>query len=423
MNARALAALALLLVALGLERLGYYGSRSFLSLELVRSGEAASALGRLYSELRLISIVGIGLGGVVALGVGPRATAAIGALLAAGGHLALAAGAPLLVGAGLIAFGSGVLRPCPVAAAAELLAWDERGPARPGPHRFTAVAAFAVLGYAAINLGSLLGPVIGGLLRKSAGPALVYGVWAGALVTAALACAVAAALGPSRDDAGNPRPEQGPYRAPEPAPPTPAPNAAMALAGLALLVVPEAVSILGTAVSEPPSSLFSGPNIAWLFSVNPAVVVLGSVVVAGLLLAAALQRSTLPPLLLYGVGLALFAVGLGITALTGVGGAFVFALGEAVRGLGEAAMFGVPLAYAAIAVRGRAATLVVAGWFTVSALVSLVANLLGGFESLHLPLLALCAFAGLAMGAALLALGKKIHLTFFDPPAPGLEVS
>jgi hypothetical protein len=40
---------------------------------------------------------------------------------------------------------------------------------------------------------------------------------------------------------------------------------------------------------------------------------------------------------------------------------------------------------------------------------------------LHFPLLALCTLAGLAMAAALLALGTKIHRTFFDPPAPGLE--
>lgn len=425
MNARAIAALALLLAAVGLERLGYYTSRAFLSIDLMRSGETASSAGTLFAALRLATIVGIVAGGVVALGLGARATAALGALLAAAGHLTLALGAPIAVGAGLIAFGAGVLRPCPVSAAAALLAWDDRGPSRPGPHRFAAVAAFATLAYVAINAGGVLGPAIAGLLRQAYSFAMIYGVSAGLLLLATIAAAIAALLGLGDDDKDRTRRDQGPYRVPEPVQPSAPLNAGLAFAGLAILLAPEVVSMMGRAVSEPPTSILSGPNGAWIFTVNPVATGFTALLVFAVLLVAALQRSTRPPLQLYGLGLVIFGLGLVFAGVVGVGvggdAVGVFAVGEAVRGVGEAAMYGVPVAYAAIAVRGPNATLVVAGWLAASSVLGLITNALGAVDLLRALLLWLCVLAALGGGVALLAFGKKMHGAFFDPPEPSFS--
>jgi hypothetical protein len=414
MNLRGFAALALLLVAIGLERVGYYGSRSFLALDLRSSGASSTSLGLIYSSLQGVVLLGMILGGAAALGIGPRVTAALGALIAAGGQLALAAGAPITLGAGLIAFGAGMFRPCPFAVAAELLAWDDESPLTPGPHRFAAVAAFCVLAYGGINAGALAGPPALGLVRSSTGPAVAHGAGGALMVLCAIVCFAAVLLGLDRFAASKNAAGHGPYRdARPPAATTPLSTGTM-LAGLALLFIPQAIFLLGISLPRPPYEQLSSAQSAWALSVNSVSAIFASLLVFALLLVATLQRSTVPPLLVYGVALLVFGVGLVPAIVAGNGGLAPFVIGEAVRGLAEAALFGVPVAYAAIAMRGRIASLVVAGWLGLGVIVTMMSNVLAPFELARTIALVLSALLAVASGIVLITQGKKLHFTFFS---------
>jgi hypothetical protein len=418
MNLRGLFALALLLIATCMERFGYYGSRSFLSLDLRAEGATVESIGMTMTALQGLVLVGMIIGGAAAFGIGPRATAAVGALLAAIGHFALAAGAPVVIGAGVVAFGAGVFRPCTFAAAAETLAWDDASPSAPGPHRFAAVTAFAVLSYAAVNVGSLLSPMVAGALRNAQGNSLVHGVDGGVLILAAMIAGLAAVLGLFGRGGSDSQAAKGPYRDATVQPSfTPAPPG-QAVAGLAILLVPQGVFLLATTLSTPPRGFLSGRDSMWLYSVNPVVVTIVSMMVFTVLLIAVLQRWTLPPLLIQGAGLVIFSLGLIPIAFAGTSSVALYALGEAITGVGEPPVFAVPVAYAAIAVRGRAAALVVAGWLSIVLVMSMLGGTLNSMEVLRTPLLGLCALLGLGGGAALIAFARTMHRTFFDPPQP-----
>jgi hypothetical protein len=155
----------------------------------------------------------------------------------------------------------------------------------------------------------------------------------------------------------------------------------------------------------------------WLYSVNPAAVGLASFFVFGLLVVATVQRWSLPPLYLYGAGLVVVA--LGLVVIAGSSSVVLYALGAAVTGIGQAAAYGVPVAYAAIAVRGRMATLVVGGYLAVLVVVSGASNAIGSFEGLRTPVLVTSALLDLGIGAALLVFARSLHREFFDRSGGG----
>src|SRR4051812_42609590 len=81
-----------------------------------------------------------------------------------------------------------------------------------------------------------------------------------------------------------------------------------------------------------------------------------------------------------------------------------YVVGAVITGVGEAMGASVPIAYASIAVRGRAAALVVAGWSILTLIVNLGGGALESIVTLRVPMLGICAFLCLAGGVALLAL-------------------
>ena len=414
---RTLAALALTLVAIGLSSAAVFST----FLEVSRRGEDSAAVARFFMLRHGLGMLGLVAGGAVALARGPRVTAVLGALVAAAGYLATAAGAPLLAGVGAAAFGVGMLRPCPYVIGAEELGWDDPSPAAPAPHRFAAVAAFAAAVGVAMNVGSELGSRLAvSIVNHGGGFALVYRS-AGALLALSTALlAAVAVLGRAARGATAGAPAAGPYREAAQAPAAGAPSSGRALRGLAVLFALHVAYSIGSAFGlplPPPSLLVDVPDLGMgdvetLMTLGEVAVVGGSVVVFVILLVAALKRSTQPPLRLAGAGLVLFAAGAGLLA-AGSSWAVLFAVGSVVAAAGGAAVSSVPIAYAAVGVRGRAATLVVAAWSCAGYLVSTLSSALGAVVGVR-PLLIVTAVLGLGAGGGLLRYAKALHRQF-DP--------
>src|SRR5204863_8129852 len=121
----------------------------------------------------------------------PRGTAAVGALLSALACFMLAAGS-YSAGGMLLSAGAGILRPCPAAAAAEVLG-SEDGDAAPSPRRFAAVTAFLLFVYGAINIVALLAPPISLALRPGGTSGIAYSV-DGIVAFLGAGCAATAAV-------------------------------------------------------------------------------------------------------------------------------------------------------------------------------------------------------------------------------------
>jgi MFS family permease len=414
MRVRGLSSLALLLAAVVVERVAYFGGRTFLTLELHDQGLSTLSVGTTTAMLQGVVLLGMLVGGAAALGLGPRGTAVVGLLVSAAGHFAQAAGAPVVAGAGVVAFGAGMFRPCIFVAAAEVLAWDDESPAPPGPHRFAAVSAFAVVAQAAINVGSFLGPMMAGMLRNVSWRAVHAGGGAEMLLATLLA-AGALVVGLPRRRPTIAAPEVGPYRAAPP--PAPAVPVKAALGGVGILLAAEAVFTVGASMTSPPYEMLRTARLEWLFAITTLAAFVASICLFGLLLVATLQRWSLPPLYLYGAGLVVFGLGLGVIA-AGSSSVAIYALGASVSGIGEAAAYGVPIAYAAIAVRGRTATLVVAGWSAVLVMVSTASSAFTYVDEVRTPLLLTCALLDLGIGAAMVVFARRLHQGFFDPPRP-----
>jgi dipeptide/tripeptide permease len=144
------------------------------------------------------------------------------------------------------------------------------------------------------------------------------------------------------------------------------------------------------------------------------VVVIASVFAFALLLVATLQRWSTPPLVLYGAGVLVFAIGLVPLALGGYSLALLL-LGTGLTAVGEAIVAPVGLAYAALASSGRPRTLVLAGWMLLANVGAQIGNLMNAERGLR-PLLLVLAVLLLVAGAVTLALARTVHRTLFDAP-------
>lgn len=418
MNPRGLAALVLLLGATSLERLAFYGSRSFLVIDLRDGGASVEQIGTAVAVSVGGTLVGTILGGIAAFAAGSWAVVVGSVLFVAAGHGALAAGAPLLTATMIGALGAGMFRLASFAAAADLLARDDDSPAPPGPHRFAAVAAFAMLSSAATNLGSGVGPTVAGVLRSSSGAAAAHRASL-TVAIAAMVIGILAALTGRRDRrTAEEKPLTGPYRAAAPRAEGASTPVKTALAGLGLLFVAEAFRTLGDAMVTVPNALLARQEHLWVYGISPLMAFFASLAVFAVLAIAARKRATWPPLLLTGGGLAISAIGFLAIAVANGGVVSLHALGAALAGIGEAPMHGVLLAYAALALRGRAAPLALAGWMAVAMLARAGIDTLGMFPGIHAPVLGLAAIGCLSAGAALFVYARKIHFRFFDAPTP-----
>jgi hypothetical protein len=259
-----------------------------------------------------------------------------------------------------------------------------------------------------------------GWLRGVSGPTAVFGVATlGMILCAAMACVVAyvgrsnaASVASSAAD---------PYRAPgPPAAKVVRPSTGLAFAGLSLLLVVELPYSMASSLTFLPAELMRNSGITsaqmdLFMSLNPVVVVIASVLAFALFLVATLQRWSTPPLLLYGAGVLVFAVGLLPLALAGYSIGPVL-LGTALTAVGEAVVAPVALAYAALASSGRSRALVIAGWILFANVGGQMASIMNAERGLRPVLIVLAVFLVVA-GALALAFARTVHRTLFDAPA------
>jgi hypothetical protein len=253
-------------------------------------------------------------------------------------------------------------------------------------------------------------PALGVLLRDAGGFTVVYAVAGGLTMVAAVLLAAAAVLEVlGRRDAEGAA-AAGPYReAGVPSGSPPQPRGSTPFLGMAILLAAYLPFVLGFSCTTSPRAL--GVSATWLYSVRSTAAGAASLLAFSLLLAAALKRWTVPPVLLYGAGLLVFALGL-VPIAAGGGSAAIFALGVIVTAAGGVCVDAVAVAYAAIAVRGRAAALVVAAWYLVFRMVATVSPPLAMMDGLRTPLCWISALLCAAAGAALLARGRALHRLF-----------
>ncbi|MDB4995459.1 MAG: hypothetical protein JWM74_2891, partial [Myxococcaceae bacterium] len=370
--------LAMLVLALGLERFAYYGTRSGLMIYLVSNeGMESGSARQLYTAVTVLALFTPLLGGLLALGVGPRITAVAGAGLALVGYGLLVVGAPSVLCLVAIAVGAGIFRACPWAIAAEELSHEaspsgaDQNDAPRSARRFAAVAATACLLYASVNVAAASSSFVTGWLRNASGSRAVFAFVSFVMLLSLAITSLVAFLGRSTAGKSMTAPAD-PYRARGAAPLRAArPTTGLAFAGLAMLLVVELPYSVASSLSFYPAEMAQGgaglsrATMDILTLVNPLVVIVATVLAFALLLVATLQRWSTPPLLLYGAGVLVFAIGLVPLALAESSIALVL-LGTAITAVGEALVAPIAISYAALAAKGRPATLVIAAWILLS---------------------------------------------------------
>ena len=420
MSFRGILALGLLVAAMGAERVAYYTARVFLTLELARSeGLATAAIGKVVAATSFGTVIAMFVGAGLAFAIGPRLTALVGALVAMLGSLLLLLGAPFLLGWALASAGAGLFRVCPFVVAAELLGSDDARIDAPGqalpPARFLRMTAFAAVAYVAINVSAGLAVPVAKMSYERGGLALASGAAAAAAFVAALFSGGAALSAQrNRPDRRLGPPAADPYRAPA-APLSQRPGAPASmkpLAGAMLLACLFAAFHVGEALGLPHLPELAHVNLTLLYTMSHATSIVLCLIAAGVFLVLALLESARGPLPVFGAALALCGLGFFVRTLAGeqlashVAAAGLTSFGDVAAPIGTA--------YAALAVRGRASGFVLAGWFTVATVASMIGSPLGQ-TPLRTPLLVLVALVCLAAGVAVTALGRTLHRTWFDP--------
>lgn len=377
MSFRALTALALLILAVAAERCGYYAVRSVLVLDLTRGGLASTEAINIHQALTVFSYGAAFAGGGLAFAFGPRVTALIGASVAAAGAFALAGGAPTAFAFCVAALGAGIFKASPYAAAAEILADEDGGAAQgflPTPRRFASFATFAVLTYGAVNVGAFIAPIVTGVLRQTrdgGGFGSTYG-FAGTVDVLAVMLAGGMVFLASRRARTLAQQAHAPYRGPDGAPlarPAMPVRTNDVFVPLGLLGIVFAALHFVMDRARPDRIEMGLTNVSWLFTMNPIIVLVMTVPCGVLFFVLALQRSTVPLTRVLGVGLLVFGFGgvLAVVAMTVGQSVSTWAPALAIIAIGESIVFPLGLTYAALAVRSRAATMVVAGWITLTA--------------------------------------------------------
>lgn len=377
MSFRAVAALALLLVALAAERCGYYAARSVLMIDLTQHGLSSLEARGLFQMFTILTYGAAFAGGGLAWAFGPRVTAAIGAFVAALGAFALAGGLPASLSGVVLGLGVGIFKACPYAAAAEILADEDGGAAQgflPSARRFASFATFAVVGYGAINLGAFIAPLMSATFREardSGGFTSTY-AFAGALDLFAALLAGGAIFLTSGTAKTMAQHAHAPYRGPDGAHLPPAPAAPvrtndvfvpLSLIGLVFVAMHFVMD-----QAQPDMRELGLAKASWMFSINPIVGLLMTVPAGALFFVLAIQRSAVPLTRILGAGIAVFSLGalLALLAMATHAGLGVWTPALAITAIGESIAFPLGITYAALAVRSRAATMVVAGWLTLT---------------------------------------------------------
>lgn len=419
MSVRAVVALFLLVAAVACERFAYYATRSVLSFVLVQDLMMTRArVSTLFTVLTWGSLLASVIAGAIAIAIGPRITAAVGAGIAAIGMMLIAMKVAVPGAIVVVGVGAGLFRACPLAAAAEIVTRELRGDASfsVSTSRFPAVAAFSCATYLAINVSAASAPLISSKLRFNVGHMASLGTSFAAALVASVLVAIAAFVGAPPRDSAIASPGLAPYReAPMVAAQPPEPSAMRAMTGLAIFLVPQFIYALATPLTEPSVTAHTSLQRAWLFSVNPIVVIGVCAVFFAIWAGAAARFWSMTLLRVAGAGLVVFAVGL-LFFLPGEAPAPLAFLGALVSATGEALIGPTMLAYAALAAPPRFSALVVAGWMAIATLTFGPASWLAD-SSARTPLLALVAVILLACGVVALVLGPKAHARFFEARA------
>jgi len=178
-------------------------------------------------------------------------------------------------------------------------------------------------------------------------------------------------------------------------------------------LVPHAGYVIGTVLSELPSTMASALGRTAGGPVFFFIVL--SLVSVALLAATAVHRRAVTPLRFYGGSLVVLAPALILNAVADRSSVTRALISLGIMKVSEMAAASVPLAYVATVVRGRAATLVVAGWLIVplplSALGQMAAAQTSPASVLWIGAL-LCAGGGLV----LIRLAPSLRRRYFDRP-------
>jgi dipeptide/tripeptide permease len=432
MTGRKIATLALVVVAIGLERFAYYASRAVFFMYLTRDGKMTTAAMGVVSGIASAVVAFAPLvGGALAIAVGPRVVALAGAVLATAGYFMLAAGASPYAYIAVGAFGVGLFKPCLWAIVADEASRDEVAAgvdpesAPPSARRFVVAAAVFALMYGATNGGAMIGPPLTAAMADKVGVASAFNV-AGVVSFVVLILAIAlVALAPRRPPRVVP-PPQPIYRAPHaPADPVAPSSTAHALGGVALLLVAMIPFDVASALGPDPSE-FSQARVMWLYSINPIVVILATVVLFAILLAFALGRTR--PVLTRWIGGALIATSFGcaLLAVGGFsGGLAIVVAGTAIDAAAEPIVAASAMTYAALAAPSRFRTLVVGAWLAIPFPFTMAASVFCRTPTARLSALVAVALLLLLAGILALALGRRLHASLFDrrslAVAPGHE--
>lgn len=379
----------LALVAIGVDRVVYYGVRALLVLYLVdERGLTMESVGTWLAAVGTGMAVGPVVGGLLALLTGPTVLVGAGAGLAAVG-LGILGFLPAewaWVSLALLTLGEGVLKPNLYA----LIGGRFHGPGTDTSR----VAAFAVA-YVVLNVGAFLGPVATGLARD------VRVEWTWMFGAGALGFVGVGALGVASGGLG---------RLPEV--PLSDPRMLPRMGGALLLAVASAAFWLPASLASQQAWL--GPPVPWLPFLSTGATLVFALV--GLFALVVAWRLEVRVPLLAGIGACLLVVGPG--ALLGAGAS----------GLGTPAMVATLVLFAAPEVAigalgmarvsaglpGRLAPLALGLWMGAGYAGSMVATALAPLLG-ALPVLGVSTGFAVVLGAVLLAGAPWLRRTLFEP--------
>ncbi|MEZ4298368.1 MAG: hypothetical protein R3B70_25680 [Polyangiaceae bacterium] len=398
MNARRAAVLAALPLLFLLERAAYYGMRSVLMMHLNGTGMAMAEARSVMSTGAFLVAVTPLLGGILGIFTGPRALIPAGAVVAAVGYLVLGAGGPGSVGVAmvLIALGGGLFKPGVLGVAGQEMGRDLDTPR----------AALCLLLYGAINFGAFVSGVgASAAARDSYTTVFFTSQHLVALVVAAGLLAVLQWAGTRPEPAARTlRAELG--------------GGILIAAVTPLLIAFSVLSAIEFEAMETGGG-FSGPtSAAWLFSVNPVVVMAMCGIGATALFVLWYSKIRVPLLYVVAGGFGVFALGAAVMLLAGQPPSLpAVALGSAFTAAGEAIVM--PLAMSRVLGVSNHRWTALAGslWLMSSGLVGAVA----GFAFTDAPRagLGLSLLGCLAACASLAALARLMNRELFDfTPSP-----
>ncbi len=414
MPARVLGSLGILIVAISAERFAYYGYHTFLSLALTSELSLSVAkMGAVFGELMLVSLFATLCAGALAFVLPPRLIAVIGAMAAALGLLIFALSvreATALLGVFVSSFGTGLVRPCTLAYAARVLTFEgETELCAPSGRRFLSLACFATLLLGMVNVSALLAPAVFGALMQRLGfrtPALFC-----VAIDVLVAVLFGASLLVDRDRvAPSNTPAQPTAYRTEPGAAGSAttgvdPIAIVAALGLA---VPGALAYLVATTAERPPEDGDYRQYGWLQGAEGVSTAFTAFALFVVLLVLTQKRSPVSVALFVGGGYVAF----GVSALLLLVPAFaVRLLGMCGVGFSEP-LYALGVVFAALAVRGKAATVMIGGFL----LIQMLGGLLGGPLSAESRVAAVSTVGGVVLllgaGIALMVLSRRIRALF-----------